>query len=168
MLISVYWIKKPEHTDMRTEGYIGISNDVGRRFQEHKYGRSIVSKAIRKYTNVELVVLDILDLDSALDLEKQLRPGPFIGWNQVEGGGIPPSRAGSTASEETRKKQSAAHKGKPKSVEHLAKLKIATFGKQPDMTGSKRVVIECPHCHTSGGVNGMVQWHFDKCKARRD
>lgn len=32
--------------------------------------------------------------------------------------------------------------------------------------GKKRQQIECPHCKRLGGINGMKQWHFDKCKAK--
>lgn len=168
MSATVYWIKKPAHTDIFTEGYVGISNNPDRRFREHRYGQSIVAKAIRADEGVEMVNLATMDLSSALDMEKKLRPTSRIGWNQVEGGGLPPSRKGTIATLETRKKQSEALKGRVKAAEHMAKIKIATKGKQPDMTGSKRDIVECPHCHKTGGVNGMIQWHFDKCKVRRD
>ena len=36
MASVVYWIHHPEHTDMFTQGYIGVSNDISRRWESHK------------------------------------------------------------------------------------------------------------------------------------
>jgi hypothetical protein len=36
MSCSVYWIHHPSHTDIFTQGYIGISNNVKNRFESHK------------------------------------------------------------------------------------------------------------------------------------
>ena len=48
---SVYWIHHPEHTDMFSQGYIGISEDTKRRFRDHqKKNKSIhIKRAIEKY-----------------------------------------------------------------------------------------------------------------------
>ena len=35
MTTSVYWIHRPEHTDMFTQGYVGITKDIKRRFKAH-------------------------------------------------------------------------------------------------------------------------------------
>ena len=29
---------------------------------------------------------------------------------------------------------------------------------------TKKVKVECPHCHKIGGILPMKRWHFDKCK----
>ena len=47
----VYWIHLPEHTDMFSEGYIGVTENIKRRYYEHlklaQQGSNItLSKAI--------------------------------------------------------------------------------------------------------------------------
>jgi hypothetical protein len=56
---------------------------------------------------------------------------------------------GKNKSEETRKKISMAHKGKP--------------SKQK---GIKRKIVRCPHCDKEGGDGMMQRWHFDNCKLK--
>lgn len=95
-MAEVYWIRLPEHTDMSTQGYIGITGRTSRdRFKGHlkeskrkdrkKY---MIHNAINKYKDqVILQTLVICDDDYAKDLEYKLRPEPRIGWNTVAGGG---------------------------------------------------------------------------------
>lgn len=76
----VYWIHLPEHTDFLTEGYIGITNDVDRRFKEHQRVSPFVSDAC------ELEVLVCGGRDYCLSLENKIRPYKYIGWNVTAGG----------------------------------------------------------------------------------
>ena len=32
---------------------------------------------------------------------------------------------------------------------------------------SRIPLVICPHCNKEGGKNGMIRWHFDKCKLRK-
>ena len=89
----VYWIHLPEHTDIFTQGYVGITTtSVEKRFQQHRYqarkgGIHLINKVVRKYEE-RLVVDTILisTLDYCLDVEFKLRPEPYIGWNSSVGG----------------------------------------------------------------------------------
>lgn len=94
-MAEVYWIHLPEHTDMFTEGYIGItSRTTKERFKAHikeskrkdrkKYR---IHNVIAKY--LERLIVDTLvicDDDYAIELEAKLRPSSRIGWNTVAGG----------------------------------------------------------------------------------
>lgn len=95
-LNNVYWIKKINHTDPYTEGYIGVSNNPKRRFKEHKKNNSIVGNNIRKYKdNVELhIIHENVSLEEAEKLEFSYRPKYKIGWNIMPGGFIPPNQEG--------------------------------------------------------------------------
>ena len=31
---------------------------------------------------------------------------------------------------------------------------------------SRIPIVICPHCNKEGGKNGMMRWHFDKCKLK--
>jgi len=88
----IYWVKKKDHSDILSEGYIGYSNNPKRRFEEHKILNSVVGNNIRKYGNdIELVVLyKFKTSEQALKKEKELRPKARIGWNISQGGQCPP------------------------------------------------------------------------------
>jgi len=87
----VYWIKRKEHTDPYSQGYVGISNDPQRRFVEHTLSDYKVGNAISKYNDIELVILhECLVREDALSLENKYRPEDYIGWNVICGGKEPP------------------------------------------------------------------------------
>lgn len=87
-MYTVYWYKLPEHTNPFTEGYIGITNDMQRRNNEHL--RSKVSthftNALSKYTTITYEVLHVTTKEDALLLEYAYRPSTNIGWNSAVGG----------------------------------------------------------------------------------
>jgi ribosomal protein L37AE/L43A/predicted GIY-YIG superfamily endonuclease len=124
---SVYWICHPDHTDMMSQGYVGISHRVHRRMIEHKSSKQNrhLRFAIDKYgwDNLVKKVVLVASKDYCVDVEKKLRPNDGIGWNLVSGGGLPPvlygnkSRVGKPGwakgkhlPEETKKKISEAIK----------------------------------------------------------
>ena len=130
-MVSVYWIRHQDHTDMFNQGYIGISNNVKRRMINHftQPTNTHMKNAINKYgwTNLVKQVILVANNDYCLDIEKKLRPVDFIGWNQTAGGGFPPKPKkgmgkGRKLSEETRKKLSEAAKGRKHSMETKQKL----------------------------------------------
>ena len=94
-LAEVYWIHLPEHTDMLSEGYIGITSETTKeRYRAHikeskrkdrkKYR---IHNVIAKYKDSLIVdTLVICSDDYAIWLEEKLRPSPRIGWNTAAGG----------------------------------------------------------------------------------
>ena len=115
---SVYWVHHPDHSDILTQGYIGVSKNVKVRLANHK-NRPLnehLKNAIKKYGWDMLVkkVLLIADEAYCLMIEEKLRPVKEIGWNIAAGGGMPPSALGKVfgpMSEETKAKVSASKKG---------------------------------------------------------
>ena len=91
----LYWIRLPDHTDITTEGYIGITcQTVVKRFNQHrndarrdKARKKSVFKQILA-SNVELIVdtLLISDYEYVKNMERLLRPESNIGWNRALGG----------------------------------------------------------------------------------
>ena len=134
---SVYWIRCKWHTNYFTQGYIGISSNIDRRFKEHKSKWASSSQhlknAIDKYK--EDIVFDILfsglEEELALLIELELRSEPSIGWNIAIGGGLPPRmwgnkyRAGLTLSDEHLRALVLANTGRKVSQETIAKMSKA-------------------------------------------
>lgn len=101
---QVYWIHLPEHTDITTQGYVGITKQgLEKRLWKHlnlsknpETAKYVLHKALNKYADRYVAeVVCICDKDYAKWLELKLRPNDFIGWNMRSGG-----MAGPTLTEE--------------------------------------------------------------------
>jgi hypothetical protein len=161
MSCSVYWIHHPSHTDIFTQGYIGISNNVKNRFESHKNrpSNTHLKNAINKYKWDNLVKEVVLVADKAycLMIELKLRTEDNVGWNIIKGGGMPPDATGTTfnkgkpawnknvpCSENTKLKLSEALKGRSvwnKGLETPFEVKqkqsLAKIGKPSPRLGMK-------------------------------
>lgn len=132
----VYWIRCPDHTDMFTQGYIGVSKNAEKRFNQHlkSSGNKRLKFAIQKYgwDNLIKSIVLIAEKDYCLDIEKKLRPLNQIGWNIVSGGGNPPLMIGPQPKLRGRP---AWNKGKQLSCETKEKISIAAKKQwqDPDM-----------------------------------
>ena len=100
---NVYWIHLPEHIDIRSEGYVGITNNLKERFGRHKATARNVNRqrsvhlenAINKYPDLIYdTVMQDCEMELAQLIELELRPLPNIGWNIAIGGGLPPCMKG--------------------------------------------------------------------------
>lgn len=147
-MVSVYWIRHEDHTDMFTQGYIGISKNTAQRFKNHvrQPTNTHMENVIKKYgwdSLVKQVVL-IGDKDYCLDIEKKLRPVDFVGWNATAGGGYPPKAKkgigkGRKMSAETIAKRNESRKGYVTSMETREKLRqkaIEQWARQKTMPES--------------------------------
>lgn len=88
---EVYWIRRKQHSDIFSEGYVGITTKgVSHRFSKHKEDSKTstypVHNAIRKYDDILVSTVVIGSLEYCLDVENKLRPSPRIGWNIAIGG----------------------------------------------------------------------------------
>ena len=94
----VYWIRHPDHTDIRCQGYVGVTKRFDRRLFEHKTLRQNIhlTRAIAKYGWDNLIKEKIVLASESycLEVEQKLRPEDKIGWNLVKGGGKPPLTLG--------------------------------------------------------------------------
>ena len=100
MKTQVYWIRAQHHTDVTSDGYIGVSKNANKRWAyghkwAHVKGRHDnphLSSAISKHgwNNLIKTVLVVADEKYCYDLERRLRPTKEVGWNLIIGGGKPP------------------------------------------------------------------------------
>jgi len=88
----LYWIHLPEHTDINTQGYVGITNNIQERFRIHRNSYTdnckCISRAIKKYGNS--LVYDVIftgPYEGCLQLENYFRPALNTGWNIAIGDG---------------------------------------------------------------------------------
>jgi hypothetical protein len=191
MAYSVYWIRHPDHTDMFTQGYIGISKETERRWLYHRrYGKNThLKNAINKYGWDNLVKEIILISDKAycLMIEAKLRAEDKIGWNIVKGGGNPPStpwNKGTKLNKEIydtlyqkgfgfKKGNIPWNKGLKYTqdlIDKMFKIGELTKGKEPWNKGISidtshlRQKATCPHCNKQCELAGIKRWHMDNCK----
>jgi hypothetical protein len=147
----VYWIRHKNHTDIKSEGYVGVTNNFDRRMTVHDYSvRSgseyLVHRAMRKYgDDILRTVIAKGDEEFCYFVESELRPVAEVAWNLAPGGLIPPlsgrghseasklkmskAHKGKQISEETRKRMSAASKGRPLSEESRNKIRQKATGR---------------------------------------
>lgn len=172
-MYSVYWIRHQTHTDIFSQGYVGISNNFARRMNGHKHKKENphLKNAIDKHGWDSLIKEQILiaDKDYCLTIETKLRPNKEIGWNISEGGGLPPityARLGVKLTDEQRKKISDGKKGKTSNRKGV----ILTAEQKKRYSDLIRLnAWTCPHCNKIGhGIGAKNRWHFDNCKQKRN
>jgi predicted GIY-YIG superfamily endonuclease len=93
-MFNVYWIHHKDHTDMFSQGYVGVTNNVKRRWFRHsRYSENQhLKNAIRKYgwDNLIKEVIIVANKSYCYAMETKLRPEDQIGWNISAGGSQPP------------------------------------------------------------------------------
>ena len=72
-------------------------------------------------------------------------------------------RRGVKMSEKQKYKISNTLKGRVFSEDHKNKLSDIQRGKKHPVKN-----VTCPYCNKTGNPGGMSNWHFDKCKFKKD
>lgn len=93
----VYWIRLPEHTDINTQGYVGVTSTNFRdRWNAHKQWASqpftqgnerLYDALNNSHQLIYEVVFYSFCYEECLELEEKYRPERYIGWNKAKGGG---------------------------------------------------------------------------------
>jgi predicted GIY-YIG superfamily endonuclease len=186
----VYWLHNSDHTDMFTQGYIGVTNNLNVRLRNHKSKRcnKHLVNAMNKYgwDNIVKEVMLVADESYCLMIEKLLRAKANIGWNIVEGGGKPPvnrwnkglpmhpnafkaimkANIGRIQPEEEKAKRAKSMLGHKVSEHNRERFRQLGLTQVPPMKGKHFPKVKCPHCDKEGGLTGMKSWHFDNCRLK--
>lgn len=149
----VYWVRHKDHTDICSQGYVGVSNNSRRRFKEYRkfLGNTHLNNAIKKYGIDNILMSELLVADNGycLQMERALRPSDGIGWNLTAGGGYPPRNNAKPLLGKTPwnkgKKHTEEHKSKTReaslrtwsSPEYRERVKNVHVGRQSPMLGKK-------------------------------
>jgi NUMOD3 motif len=96
-LYCLYWIKNADCINPEIDGYIGITGNQKKRWNNHCSSKRFPEDSV-------MIVLFVGTKEECRKKEREYRPDPFIGWNIAEGGSIPPSWKGRKHSEESKKK----------------------------------------------------------------
>jgi len=192
MASVVYWLHTKEHTNMFTQGYVGITNNINARLRNHKSKKynAHLKNAILKYgwDNIIKQVILVAEETYCLMIETQIRPKGNIGWNIIEGGGKPPvtkwnkgkkclphviesvrkSHLGKKLTQEHKDKISKGNLGRKMSAQNKEALRVANMNRIQPMKGKQYPQITCPYCDKMGGLSGMKSWHFDNCKFKEN
>lgn len=114
----IYWIRLPEHNNILTQGYIGVSKNVVKRIKDHLYmleqnthENIHLSRSYKKYGNFVHDIILEGDENYCYLIENFIRPEYNIGWNIAPGGSNPPKAkkghgSGRTLSQEHKNKLS--------------------------------------------------------------
>lgn len=76
----LYWAKLPEHTDIFTQGYVGVTTNISKRTRGHRHK----FKSVKESLIIQPVL--IADTKYCYEIEEKLRPTKNIGWNKSVGG----------------------------------------------------------------------------------
>jgi hypothetical protein len=127
-IYSVYWIHLIEHTDVLSEGYVGVSINPKRRLSEHRLASKnqnnvnpYFERILAKHDVIQTIIFQGTE-EECYHQEELLRPDRNIGWNINKGGSKPPSMKGIPRSNETKKKISNKLKGHVHSPETREKI----------------------------------------------
>lgn len=135
----IYWIHSEYETDIYSQGYVGITNDLTRRIREHKSKDWFSGRTVDVFLQGET--------DYCREVERLLRPKMNIGLNIASGGGLPPNHTGIQRSDDTKKlisENNVGFRGRKHSPETIAKMKSAKAGKcgKPHTEETKKKLSE--------------------------
>jgi hypothetical protein len=95
---TVYWLHLKEHTDIFTQGYIGVTTRlIDIRFREHcsrfkssysNYNPLHLAFAQYGLENIIRTRLCVCSVREAYEVERLFRPFEYMGWNTTEGGKV--------------------------------------------------------------------------------
>jgi hypothetical protein len=177
----VYWLHLPEHTDISSQGYIGVSIDPKQRLWEHKndarketHHNKYLERIINKHELIQSIIFTG-NIKECYTYEEELRPTKNIGWNLNRGGDRPPSNKGKKFSSEhcanitkgkigkkrapvtneTKQKISQAHTGRKHSEEHKEKVRQARLGTTRSVE-TKKKLSESHKGNIPGNANSIT------------
>jgi predicted GIY-YIG superfamily endonuclease len=96
---SVYWIRLKEHSNIFCDGYVGVTKNTKRRWNQHvsaaklnKHENEHLNFAILKYgwDNLIKEVVLVAEESYCYKIEGKIREKEQIGWNINSGGNKPP------------------------------------------------------------------------------
>lgn len=167
----IYWIRLPEHTDIMSEGYVGVTQNFKRRMNEHyrdiktgKHANPFLVNVANKYGWNNLIKEIVISGDEKFcyNHENDIRPIEKTGWNLSRGGHRGPGR----------KKGSPGSPGKKRSLEDQMMFELRKKRKEEtrlkkikdkeELSKIRPLCSECksiPSRSNGTSVHGYQRWH---------
>lgn len=124
-------------TDISTQGYVGVTSlSLSERYNQHAknvYRKSVVKKAIDKYSDVIIELVYEGSEEDCLKLEANYRPNENVGWNIAKGGNVPTrmnSEKAAKISKTLKEKKVNPYSINTHSPEAIAKRKASMAGRK--------------------------------------
>jgi group I intron endonuclease len=145
----VYWLHLPEHSDMHSQGYIGVSKNPSQRLWTHRndakkdnHCNIYLSRIFKKYSDqlIQTIVFEG-EKDVCYTYEECIRPVKHIGWNINKGGICPPSTLGKVLSTEHKEKISKSNTGNHHPHTEESKQKLSQANKNKSLTETTKQKI---------------------------
>lgn len=173
----IYWLRLPHHTNILSEGYVGVSKRPNERFKTHKSRTENphLRNCFEKYS--ETIFMDLVVEGSeeyCKMIESKLRPDKNIGWNIAVGGGLPPVLIGHNHNlgrvpwNKGKKFGSFDEETKRKRYENVRKPRTEDQKRSVSekLSGVKKPLETCPYCKKIGGKPQIRRWHFENCPSK--
>jgi len=97
---TIYWIHLTTHTDIATQGFVGVSTNYLKRYKVHRnaslkntHTNQQLATAFNTHTDIVVDVFMMGIKSFCHQIEAKLRPTPNIGWNVSPGGKVGPGWA---------------------------------------------------------------------------
>jgi len=97
---TIYWIHLTTHTDIATQGFIGVSTNYLKRYKVHRnasikntHTNQQLATAFNTHTDIVVDVFMMGTKSFCHQIEAKLRPTTNIGWNVAPGGRVGPGWA---------------------------------------------------------------------------
>jgi len=176
---------------MYQEGYIGITTTEGingrlythfNKLKNNSHPNPKLQNAYNKDSNLIVETIYKGSIKNCIKKEKKLRPYKNVGWNILEGGGLPPLHNGYIWFTNGKKNkldidcptgywpgrltvqgENHGHYGKPKKYKTIGFKKGYTPWNKGLSLGPK-TIVKCPNCNKKGGLPIMKRFHFTNCK----
>lgn len=170
----VYWIHLPEHTNIKTQGYVGVATDYRMRWAQHKHAATSsksknphLSNAINKHqSNLVYEVIFNGPMEGCYHIEEYFRPTNDIGWNIRPGGLVVPISENmklkmsiSAKARVARNDNPNLRKGIPEGCIHPMKNKIHSDESKHKMSLSNKKSCKVIHIETGHTYNSVKAAH---------
>ena len=157
----VYWIYNERCTDVYLDGYVGVSEDVERRFFQH------LQKNERIPADSKYMILFEGSREECFKKEHEYRPRKSIGWNSAPGGSQG-WKTGFIHSDMSKSRMKEKWNNPERRAKHRLHMQKAAETKRGKLPKQLYGVDKCEFCSIAATKSNITKWHGINCKLNPD